>query len=235
MSELKEDYSIQPSTLFSDEKLDLVYQQVGLKTDLETLNYIKDNKTDIKYFDYDGRKYKKKEVSNLIPQLEKELAENKEKLLQNDKLIYSVFLAQTDNSVLKSKLTKYYLDFFGFMREFEDSFEMELQIAQALHFLNFNLPFEEINKQLDLFSPIEDKFKTFVLKMLDPTNGIKLNDENKSALEKYIGNNEKYFYHNVYNETALGLLFQAIEKYFMVISTQFQENKQSLLSFQHRY
>ena len=49
--------------IFSDEMVDLVYTAIALQNDVETIKQISDKAIPIKTFDYDGKKYKQKEIS----------------------------------------------------------------------------------------------------------------------------------------------------------------------------
>ncbi|MCH7411398.1 M48 family metalloprotease [Belliella sp. DSM 111904] len=77
--------------LFSDEKVDLVYTAIALENDIDFLNKIYFGKSPIKTFDYDGKKYKKKEINKLVPELKKQLEEINQQIHANDLAIFSYF------------------------------------------------------------------------------------------------------------------------------------------------
>lgn len=78
--------------IFSDEHVQLQPHINNNLADIEILKVIKENRPDIKTFDFDGVKYDKKDCNTIIQQLEKEAEEKMALLNQSDKDAFRFFL-----------------------------------------------------------------------------------------------------------------------------------------------
>ena len=56
-------------TLFSRERIEMIYDFIALENDKHVLTNISNKQYDLKSFDYDGQKYKSTEAQILIPKL----------------------------------------------------------------------------------------------------------------------------------------------------------------------
>mgnify|MGYP000430154229 FL=1 len=84
--------TIEFQSLFSDEKVELVYSAIALQNDIETLNQISKKLIPIKTFDYDGIKYQRKQSKELISQIKLDLIKMNEQIQENDIAIFNFFV-----------------------------------------------------------------------------------------------------------------------------------------------
>ncbi|MNQ81475.1 heat shock protein HtpX [compost metagenome] len=77
--------------LYANEKIDALYSSFSLEADINTLKQIQTEETGIKSFEYDGVKYQKYEISDLLPKLETELNDIKTSTSVNDVIIHEYF------------------------------------------------------------------------------------------------------------------------------------------------
>lgn len=99
-------------SLFSDNKVELTYTFIALQNDIETLKQIYKKVIPIKTFDYDGKKYTRKQVENLLSKIELELSQINEKVKINDITIFHFFLNLEKVKGKDSKLEVMYSNFF---------------------------------------------------------------------------------------------------------------------------
>ncbi|PWJ42636.1 M48 family metallopeptidase [Sediminitomix flava] len=219
--------------LFSQDNCNLVYHFIGLSNDLEGIRQISLGGIDIKSFDYDGIKYTKKDCESLIVILSQELEDLKTKIEQIDKNVYSYFrsLEAEDNSssVLKEKYTRY----FEFDKSLEAKEDIYNRLSEAVQFINYTTPFEEIESNFRGIKPLEKILKANIEELLadESLKGI-LTEEVKTDLEKYISKNWIYFIGEQYRDDHLQILFTAMHQYMYVLSRAFFTLKQDLLTYQ---
>jgi Zn-dependent protease with chaperone function len=78
------------------------------KDDLEVLSMIKSGELDTKYFDFDGVKYQKKEISTIIKQLSQEIASEEEMVENLDKKAFLSNVGIAKKAGVESILVEYY-------------------------------------------------------------------------------------------------------------------------------
>ena len=100
------------SQLFSNESVELIYTTLALENDINTLKQIAEGTLSTKTFDYAGIRYKRKEAKKLLPRLEVELLEAKNKIEENDLSIYYFFLDLAKGQNLENELKDHYLKYF---------------------------------------------------------------------------------------------------------------------------
>ncbi len=227
------DKIINPEDLFSAHKLDLVYTSIALKNDIEVLKQIAEEKIGVKSFDYDGRKLKRSESHLLIKQLITEMNELNEKIKLNDQHIFWFFRKLERGTGEVEQLSGMYSDFFGFDKVYEGRMEVYTKLINALRFVNFNTPFEQINENFRAVKPIENELKENINYMLG-FSGCQpvITDEVKGSLETYLKKERVYFEQNAYREENLKILFTALENYALLLARTYFQLKKNLLLYQ---
>lgn len=155
-----------PETFFSDKMENLVYEVIGLETDIGGLEYISDKGSGIKTFDYDGEKYKRKDSFQLLVKCRKELQQKKALLRENDIAVYHYFSTLTRSEPESQKLDIRYQDVFKATKEFDRGTKLAGQIQQDLAFIEEVTPYHIIERNFDALQPLETELRTLIKRAL---------------------------------------------------------------------
>ncbi len=219
--------------LFSDNALDNVYTAISLQSDIETINQISTKVLDVKTFDYDGVKYKKKDCNDLIQRLEAELKTINEEIKHNDVKIYQFFLGCEHKVQDKPLLTSLYSKYFDYDKYFDDNYELYLKLSNKLQFINITTLFEEINENFKSIKPIEKQLKEEIRLMLEnPDFQPELTPEIKANFELYLSKEWNYFGVQRYIDKNLEILFTALDNYAFLLSRTYFLMKKKILVYQ---
>jgi len=220
--------------LFSDKKVELVYTALALQEDIEVLKQI-DSKdvVDVKTFDYDGEKYKKKECKNLQAKLENELEIVNNKIKENDIEIYYFFKKLENEQKRSLKLQSLYSVFYEFDKEIDAKNELYFKFLNELYFINFTTPFEEIYNNFTEIKPLEVELKNEINQILNQkVYEIDLTKEIKDNFETYISKQLTYFSDEHYLENNLKILMSSLHSYYFLLSRRYFLHKMDLLNYQ---
>ena len=219
--------------LFSDEKIDLVYTEIALKNDLETLKNISNHSLSIKTFDYDGVRYKRKNADELIEKLEVELKKLNDQIKQNDTNIYEYFEKEEKQQNKSKELEQLYCKFFEFDKIFDSKYDIYVKLLNELQFVSVTTPYEEIKSNFRKIKPTEDILKQEINHILfDPVFTVEITPEIKQNLEQYISKSWDYFYGTTYDDENLNILYTAMHNYAYLLSRKYFLMKKAILIYQ---
>ncbi|MEY2869142.1 MAG: hypothetical protein RIR01_1622, partial [Bacteroidota bacterium] len=105
--------------LFSKEKIDMVYEFIALENDKMVIENIANKQISIKSFDYDGHKFKAKDALELLPKIEKEINNLRNKITENDISIFLFFNNLAKKDYRDGSLILKYKAFFNYDSEYE--------------------------------------------------------------------------------------------------------------------
>lgn len=219
--------------LFSNEKVDMVYDFIASENDKNILADIANNEYDIKSFDYDGQKYKSAEAESLILKIQTDQTNIKERIKENDLNIYKFFyneaLKKGNATILKEK----YVNFFKQDSEYDHKIALYTQIDEATSFINVVTPFEQIRENLQTLRPLEIELKTEIKKLIDDdTLKKEISQQAIENCEKYLSKEWEYFDGTEYYNDNLQILFNAINEYNYLLSRKYFITKLDLLNYQ---
>jgi Zn-dependent protease with chaperone function len=209
--------------LFSGENVSLPGKIIATEKDIKILRAIKEKKTGIKSFDFDGEKYEIEKATAIISALEKELEDQKRSLNELDKKTVSFFY----NKALKKsfenseKLKTSYLEYF------EDCKKAD----EFLHFLNLmiadlgsiyrgeTIAISTIESIInDLKTNREDRFKADLKQWL--AMGVFNNKQSlKQGIEVFIDSDYKYFDGAAFKEKELRSLNDLVNTSWQAIGS----------------
>ncbi|WP_223034778.1 M48 family metalloprotease [Hanstruepera marina] len=221
------------SNLFSDEKVNLVYQSIALQNDIATINQISSDGLKLKTFDYDGKKYSKKEGVKLSLSLKKELETINKEIDQNDKQIFQYFLNAESSLGDITKLEKLYKNLSEFDNYYDEKISIYNELSSKLDFINYNTPFDKIKSNFDNIKPLENKLKESIKELLEQNkynSNLKL--EVKECFNSFTEKELKYFLGERYIDENLEILFTSLNNYYFLLSEGFLINKRELLNYQ---
>ena len=108
--------------MFSQEAVDLIYQSIGLRNDIETLNKIASGDFEVKSFDYDGNRYKSSDASTLLSKIEEELKKANLQVEENNKKIFAYYYNIAKNNNKEHLYTDKYKKYLNYINIFETKF-----------------------------------------------------------------------------------------------------------------
>jgi len=219
--------------LFSNENVDVVYENIALENDLSILKSIANKEFKIKYFDYEGQKYNSKDTNAVIQKLEKELEKTTKYINEIDRKIYTFFFNQAckngDVNVFKEK----YLTFQKQDALYDQKLGLSNDIIAATNFINVVTPFEQIESNFKAVSKLEINLKNELKIVLDNASlKNELSKQTMANFEKYTAQELVYFANDTYDNDNLKVFFEAINDYNYLLGRTYFFTKLDLLKFQ---
>ncbi|HEX8545815.1 MAG TPA: M48 family metallopeptidase [Cytophagaceae bacterium] len=221
--------------LYSKEKVDNVYELLGLREDKKSLDNINKGLTAIQSFDYNGKKYNVKEegVIDLMQELEGEEKVLETRLKDNDINIYTYFLGLAKASGLERALESKYTKLFEIDNSFEKKVSLYTELINATQFMQVQTPFEEIAAGLKDLLPKEKKLKSAIKELVAmDVMAREINEVMRKNFESYLEKDLVYFKDDAYDNTTLQILIDSINDYYFLIFREYFLVKKDLLSFQ---
>ncbi len=216
--------------VFSNDAVDLVYHSIALENDVATLKQLSTEEVSIKSFDYDGIKYSIKDAPTVLVDVEKQAAEQKEKIKEVDTHIYAHFLSLAQKTGKEDKLKSAYQAYIGYEKDFQSKVELFTKMVNAVQFTHQTNAFEIIEQNMDRLMLEEKPFKEQIQTIIETTfYQSLLTEETKENLTKYTSKNWLYFIRPKYDDDALNVLFNAINGYQEVIYKAYFKIKKELL------
>lgn len=215
--------------LFGADKVDMIYSAVCLETDILTIKQIHEGDTEIKTFEYDGVKYVKTDIYELLPKLEKELLDIKAALAVNDESIYHYFKQEAAKNNSEDYFTEKYQTFLEFDKTYDEALSIYNKVADETSFIQFTTPFAEIRENLLKFARTESQLKIQMGNLL-ALPYVKIDAALKEKLDAYLSKHALiYFAGNSYNDDELDILFGAANAFKEMLYQNYFEVKKSLL------
>ncbi|GGM93294.1 hypothetical protein GCM10010967_28040 [Dyadobacter beijingensis] len=224
---------INANELFNEQAVDLVYKEIAIQSDIQTIEGIHEGNYKVKSFDYDGNKYAAGEAAFLLPNLRNELAEVQRLVAENDARIYQFFYEiaaqqqkQTEHETLIANIKSVNAQNAAFG-------DLYMEVAGQSSFLTVTTPYDEIKRCLARLAETENKFKEQLAELQNnPLYSPKITDQAKEIFEQYIHNEEPYFEKKSYNEHTVQLMFNALNEFISILPLSQFHHKKELLDFQ---
>lgn len=220
--------------LFSETAVENVYTVHGIEEDLAVLNDIASGKFKLKTFDYQGIRYRHKEIPVLLPKMEGELKNIKLKVEDNDKKIFRYYYNLAEKSGKASIYKVKYNAFINYYNNYyTNNTELLNKLIAATEFINVTTKLEAIPNYLSEVKPLEYDFKESIKNIVEnDVYSQHIDKEAKEALQKYLLQEAAYFTGESYNEEALQTLFIAMQYYNTVNDDLLFKLKKDFLDFQ---
>lgn len=219
--------------LFAKEKVDMVYSYISIEADRNTLNNIYTKKVPIKRFEYDGKKYMRKEVGALEVKLDAEMQALKAEIKKNDIAIYRFFYNQAKIRGIESELKTKYITLFDEDMGYEKKFQLFSKFTEQADSLGRATSDEQVEDIFREFSELEiilkQELKQFLKKNLLAQEITKTMNDN---LSNYFEGNWSYSKNPDSDQEYLDTMFQAVNYYYYFISRSYFLSKRDLLDFQ---
>jgi Zn-dependent protease with chaperone function len=217
--------------LFSDQKVNLVFEKNTIEQEIQTLSFISNKQLKIKTFDYDGRKYSAKESEKVTKIAQERLDQINSEIEKNDNNIlkFFSFKCNDEQRIELSEMIKAFIetdkDYEHYLKEFND-------FSTHTYFMTKTLPFEEIRKHRANLLSKEEIFKGALDKMIS-TSVLKENIslETRMMFKDYINAENLYFEHDHYINSQVEMLGKVLGKYTESLGEAYFKNKKKLLDY----
>ena len=161
-----------------------------------------------------------------------EIKKLQEKLTLHDQKIYNYFhtIATQKNKTLEfESATKNYLDF---DKKFDENFELNNKISDALEFINKETPFEIIRDLFETFRPLESKLKEELKNLINASvYQNELNSELSKEIDEFSNKHLGYFVGKEYKNEQLQELFKMINTFQFLNQRIFFLHKKEWLDY----
>lgn len=218
---------------FNDSRLNLIYEKDGVVTDLDTLKQLAGGTTEIKTFDYDGKRYTIEDCEALIQYLNTELEQQEAQLKELDTQIFNYFIAISAKQNNLATLKSLYENFKEIAERLDSQGDVHNKIANAASFMHTSTPFEVIEQNLIVLKKEELSFKEQLLSLMESSVYQEfITEEVREKINHYLSNKYSYFAGKTYFDMQVDDLFYAIEQFAKIINDTNFNAKKRLLDFQ---
>ena len=218
--------------LFDDDTVNEVYEALALENDISILQQMADGAVKIKTFDYDGKKYTRKEASELVKSLQGQLDALTEKIKQNDIAIFQFFQKLEKDQAVAQTLAELYTNFFEYDKEYEDKIGIYSTISEKLQFVSQTTPFNDIRDNFNALRATERTLKESIkVIMADEKYTSEMTAEIKDNFEEYLAKHLEYFGNERYFDSNLEILFKALNNYAFLLTKGYFLNKKEILDY----
>lgn len=223
------------TNLFDNEKQDLVLSANALASDINVLKQIAQKNSDIKTFDYDGKKYSSKDCNELISKLNLEVENTKNLIAKNDINIFVCFREIAKKQDKEVEFVEKYRNFFDFDKVFNKRFDIYSEFSKISDFINSTNSPEMIEYYFKKVAHLEVNLRAEIKNILaDDLYQADIDAETREMLEKYISREWTYFVKPEFEQNNFNLLFAVVDCYHYLISKNYFAVKKDLLAFQHQ-
>lgn len=199
------------SDIFTTEVLQLPLRLSVINADIETLKQLKEPGLNIKHFELDGKRISVKNADQVIKELEKEAALLDNQLLATDNGIihHALTLAEKDSAVQMQEQLNFYQEISMLSNEFVQHYQKFYTILSPIY--NETMPVERAKHIISKAKEVEPAIKNFIEthagQYLQPES---ISSEDKQALDKYLKEDQTYFYYSRFDNEELDLMNKSI-------------------------
>ena len=222
-------------TLLNDENLNLPFVIEGLKSDIQNLDSIREGTIPVKTFEFDGKRYKKRDTGILIPQLQEELSKAEKQLIEVDTSVIAFFLNAAKKFGQEERLRERYSELFQVTESAEADLKRYSQIMGDISPIYYNnLPVTDIKIILTKVKNTEIEIKDRLRDLFHDNAAAAsfINESERKTIDEYVSTSHEYFRDPDFNNDALSLFNQSMNIYQTVVFERSFSLKKKLLEWQ---
>lgn len=221
--------------LFGPDKLRLTTELTALNNDKETLSYLLHNKSlGVKTFDYDGNRYRKQAIPELISQIEDKIAANKAGIEQNNQAIFCYFVNKASQVGQLETFKEHYEAYQTLNTQIEENIRIISDFRAQLSFFGETLEPRVIEARLHQLraSETEERFQRMVSKITeqDLFNAY-LKESERELLNRFANTGRAYFFEDAYLDNEVQDTINTVNITYDIVLRSFFEKKWALLHF----
>lgn len=122
--------------IYASTNIELIKRHYANKSDLAILSQISLKQIDVRNFEFDGIKYKRKDAKTLIRQLSQEIEQDETKIKDLDKQSFQFFYQLAAQSYQQEELTNKYLNLFSRQKNFQEMHEISNKLGSFTNSLH---------------------------------------------------------------------------------------------------
>jgi hypothetical protein len=219
--------------ILTENALALPFQRDGLTSDAQTLSAIAGGNTNIKNFDFNGKKYRADDASMLHKQLEKELKEVEQMLADVDNKLIAWFLHNAKSPDDREKLRTEYTQLFQITETAEKDIEVYSAMQECLMPLYQVMESHDIERAIAKLKQQERMFNKHLGQMLgDAGNNQFIDDAERIRAKDFLAKEMVYFFDHTYMQAALDHLNECLYLFFRVTNERTFHAKADVLKLQ---
>lgn len=222
--------------LFAPSKIKQLQEHIILENDIGYLKLVENGQIPVDTFQYNHKKYTKRNLKSLIKALETDLKNLKHAIAQNDQDIYNFYQYKFVQAKDKNKLltlNEMYADLMDSQKRFDNSLKFIQSAQEELSFIEEVLPFESIKEKLSTFNIKEQELKERIQNLMNNKMLQSYFSEHLNFIfDQFLNTEMKYFESEQYQPEAIYLLQQCMDGYLEMQSTLIFAYKKRLLEFQ---
>ena len=221
--------------LYSIQNAEIIKRQNVNKNDIEVLRHISLKQIPTKYFEFDGKKYKRKAAKDLMQTLQVEIELGEKKIEELDRLSFVFNYQSAQRSGSEAELFACYKKYFSSLASVKDLEEVDSKFQNFTNRLysQFRWTNEEFRLMATELSGIEKEFKVFLekqeigplLENLEPAS-------QREVLKEYIGSENFYSKTSTFEEQSLINLSSLINDISISVGTLYGTALKRLTDYQ---
>jgi Zn-dependent protease with chaperone function len=224
---------VNESELFSNEAVDIVYESIGLESDIKIIKQIANGDTAIKSFDYDNLRYSVGSGAMLVAPLERKLEEMKISVVEMNKDIYAYYYNIARNNGKAPDYESKYASYDCYNKIMDTEIAVVNEMYELTSFLNETHQFEVIKVKMEKVYNKEKEFKEKIKVLLENTAyNTTTNRDVDDVFANYLSKNRVYFSVDEYYNDELRILFDALNCYTIAVNRLLFNLKKDFLDFQ---
>jgi Zn-dependent protease with chaperone function len=221
------------ATIFTDELCDHYYSYIALQKDIQLLEHIASRKIKISTFDYNGRKYKRKEAAALITALSEKMEQHAVALRQADQRSFHYFAAIDRRSSSSGTLSELYSAYFSMRERSKADHAYFESFVTHTAFLSRQLEYETIRHFCALLLKQEHEFRKRLAYHFHELNGKEdIPQPIREKVSEYLKQHQAYFFNGTYIPAALEKLDAAMNAFPFLTERSLYRTKKALLDYQ---
>lgn len=221
--------------LYSKENVEKIKRLETNKVDLEILKQIHLKRVSAKYFEFDGKKYKRKDAAKLMRELKQEIEAEEIQIKELDQESFRINFQNAKQVGLEKELVNYYQDYFLQVSDLKLLDELNIRFQNFANRL-YSQPrwTEEEVKQLatELFY-LEKEFKSFLQhRSLESMAAEIDSSEQQEVLREYMNSNNYYAKTSEFDEQSFINLYNLVQDVYGSISVQYGNTLKKMTDYQ---
>lgn len=205
------------------------------KADLEILQQIHLKSIQVKYFEFDGKKYKNKQASSLIDSLKLEIDEEESFVHDLDQQTFLLFIQEADTEGLRKELLAFYKQYFTLSELLKglDFVNMKFQNLINQLYAQPRWSEEALKSMCSELASAEGDFKVFMKSQDWESLLIDIaNTEQREVVREYLKSSTRYLLNTQFEEESLVNLSQLMAEVTEAANQQYSVTIKGLTDFQ---
>ncbi|MCX6236414.1 MAG: M48 family metallopeptidase [Bacteroidia bacterium] len=215
--------------LYSNENCKLPKELEVVTADINLLKAIHSKQYDIKTFDFNGNKCSKRDIPEILKQLETEEAILKEQIIDLDKEVFKFFISKAPQ-LIRKEIIELYNRYFTASKDAEVIVNEYSTLSSTIRPIYNNIPLEEARRIINEVKSIERQIILRIVDLIPDAKAHKyLAQSQFEKIDHYLSENRAYFNGKEFNTDELKLFTEAIDLIIsLIIEREFQLKRELL-------